>query len=283
MIRTKLYQLEFGWFSIPATVFVSRPGTLKRRGSGCLWRGDICPFHPRSLNEVSASVWAWVRYTVNAVVELRKACYVSRGTKFTVGQTDVTHKQNFVLVQTADKSGFPQTRGNLKGRYCSSSININQITDKSIGWKKFINKSSVRGSVKIELCCNFLQNKPQTYFNRKRCRYKLTQQSASIRLASDTRLYNRSLAVALSWYVSKVDRNINYFNLRSFPRRSQNAMSWFEVVVPKLVRAVSQIKVAIMFCFPQHLIMIAHDAEQHCGFGSALPLEESHITPGVIG
>ena len=29
---------------------------------------------------------------------------------------------------------------------------------------------SVRCSVKMQLCCNYLQNKPQTYFNRKRCR-----------------------------------------------------------------------------------------------------------------
>jgi len=51
-------------------------------------------------------------------------------------------------------------------------------------------------------------------------------------------------------------------------------------VVPKLVRAVSQIKVAIIFCFPERFTAKAHDAEQHCGFGSALPLEESHITLG---
>ena len=51
-------------------------------------------------------------------------------------------------------------------------------------------------------------------------------------------------------------------------------------MVPKLVRAVSQIKVAIMFYSPQHFTVIAHDAEQHCGFVSALPLEDSHITPG---
>ena len=33
-----------------------------------------------------------------------------------VGQTNVTHKQNFVLGQTSDKNGFPQTRRNLKRR-----------------------------------------------------------------------------------------------------------------------------------------------------------------------
>jgi len=26
--------------------------------------------------------------------------------------------------------------------------------------------------------------------------------------------------------------------------------------------------------------VIAHNTEQHCGFGSALPAEDPHITPG---
>jgi len=30
---------------------------------------------------------------------------------------------------------------------------------------------------------------------------------------------------------------------------------------------------------PQYFAVIAHDIEQHCGFGSALPSEESHIIP----
>jgi len=31
--------------------------------------------------------------------------------------------------------------------------------------------------------------------------------------------------------------------------------------------------------YPQYCTVIAHNVE-HCGFGSTLPLEESHITPG---
>jgi len=50
-------------------------------------------------------------------------------------------------------------------------------------------------------------------------------------------------------------------------------------VVPKLVRAVTQIKVVIMSYFPQYFAVIAHNIEQHCGFGSTLTLKESHITP----
>jgi len=63
-------------------------------------------------------------------------------------------------------------------------------------------------------------------------------------------------------------------------------------VVPKLVRTVTQIKVAILsyylnkfFWYFRLIIssaMITHNTEQHCDFGSALPIEESHITPGVI-
>jgi len=49
--------------------------------------------------------------------------------------------------------------------------------------------------------------------------------------------------------------------------------------VPKLVRAVIQTKVASMFYYPQYLAVIAHNIEKHRGFGSALPPEESHITP----
>jgi len=51
-------------------------------------------------------------------------------------------------------------------------------------------------------------------------------------------------------------------------------------VVPKLLPAVTQIKVAIMFLLlSSNSAMIAHNTEQHCGFGSVLPPEESHITP----
>jgi len=51
-------------------------------------------------------------------------------------------------------------------------------------------------------------------------------------------------------------------------------------VVPKLVPTVTQIKVVIMSYYPQYFAVIAHNTEQHCGFGSVLPPEESHITPG---
>ena len=33
--------------------------------------------------------------------------------------------------------------------------------------------------------------------------------------------------------------------------------------------------------YPQYFAVIAYNVE-HCGFGSTLPLEESHITPGII-
>jgi len=52
-------------------------------------------------------------------------------------------------------------------------------------------------------------------------------------------------------------------------------------VVPKLVRAVTQMKVAIMSYYPQYFAVIAHNIEQHCGLGSALLPEESRITPSL--
>ena len=51
-------------------------------------------------------------------------------------------------------------------------------------------------------------------------------------------------------------------------------------MVPKLVRAVTQIKAAIMSYYPQYFAVIAHNIEHHCDFGSALPPEELHIIPG---
>jgi len=51
-------------------------------------------------------------------------------------------------------------------------------------------------------------------------------------------------------------------------------------VVPKIFRAVTQIEVTIKSYYPQYFAVIAHNIEQNCGFGSALPPEESHITPG---
>jgi len=51
------------------------------------------------------------------------------------------------------------------------------------------------------------------------------------------------------------------------------AFYYLSSVVHKLVRAVTQIKIAIMFYYPQY------NTEQHCGFASVLPPEESHITP----
>jgi len=52
-------------------------------------------------------------------------------------------------------------------------------------------------------------------------------------------------------------------------------------VVLKLFRAVTQIKVAIRSYYPQYFAVTAHDTDQNCGFVSALPPEELHITPGV--
>jgi len=45
----------------------------------------------------------------------------------------------------------------------------------------------------------------------------------------------------------------------------------FSAVVPKHFRAVTQIEVAIGSYYPQYLAVIAHDMEQNCGFGSAVP------------
>jgi len=53
-------------------------------------------------------------------------------------------------------------------------------------------------------------------------------------------------------------------------------------VVPKLFRAVTQIWVTIKSYYPQCFAVIAHNIEQNCDFGSALPPEESDITPGDI-
>jgi len=51
-------------------------------------------------------------------------------------------------------------------------------------------------------------------------------------------------------------------------------------VVPKLVRAVTQIKVSFMSYYPQYIALTAHNIEQPCGFGSALPPKKSHIISG---
>ena len=47
-------------------------------------------------------------------------------------------------------------------------------------------------------------------------------------------------------------------------------------MIRKLVRAVTEIKVSIMPYYLQYFTVIAHNIEQHCGFGSAL----SPITSG---
>jgi len=36
-----------------------------------------------------------------------------------------------------------------------------------------------------------------------------------------------------------------------------------------------------MSYYPQYFTVIVHNTEQYCGFGSALPPEESHITPSL--
>jgi len=52
-------------------------------------------------------------------------------------------------------------------------------------------------------------------------------------------------------------------------------------VVLKHVRTVALIKVAIMSYYPYYFAVIAHNTEQHCGFGSAVPPKISYY-PGVI-
>jgi len=42
-------------------------------------------------------------------------------------------------------------------------------------------------------------------------------------------------------------------------------------MVSKLLRAVIQMKVAIVSYYLQYFAVIASNTEQHCGFGSALP------------
>ena len=51
-------------------------------------------------------------------------------------------------------------------------------------------------------------------------------------------------------------------------------------MVPELVRAVTQIKVAFMSHYPQYFAVIAHNTEKHCDFCSALPSKKSHNTTG---
>jgi len=47
-------------------------------------------------------------------------------------------------------------------------------------------------------------------------------------------------------------------------------------------RQIKRIKVAITSYYSQYFVVIAHNIEQHCGFGSALPPEQSHITLGKV-
>ena len=56
----------------------------------------------------------------------------------------------------------------------------------------------------------------------------------------------------------------------------------FNPVVPKLVRAVTQIQVVIMSHYPQYFAVIAHIKEQPCGFGFALPPKNCLLPMGVI-
>ena len=72
--------------------------------------------------------------------------------------------------------------------------------------------------------------------------------------------------------------------LLALPVLSYKVIGWItcacsKTVVPKLVRAVTQIKVTIMSYYPQYFAVIAHNTEQHCGFGSALP-PKNRILPG---
>ena len=62
-----------------------------------------------------------------------------------------------------------------------------------------------------------------------------------------------------------------------------------KVVVPKLMRTVTQIKAVFLSYHPQKffrisgrkflIAVITRNTDQHCDFGSTLPTEESHVTP----
>jgi len=58
----------------------------------------------------------------------------------------------------------------------------------------------------------------------------------------------------------------------------------FTGAIQKFTGAITQIKVAIMSYYPHNIwqwsLKIQIELEEHCGFSSTLPLEESHITPG---
>ena len=60
-----------------------------------------------------------------------------------------------------------------------------------------------------------------------------------------------------------------------------SAQHAFKAVAPKLVRAVTQMKIGIMSYYPQYFAVIAHKTEQR-GFGSAVTPEESHVTPAGL-
>jgi len=51
-------------------------------------------------------------------------------------------------------------------------------------------------------------------------------------------------------------------------------------VVPKLFRAFSQIEVTIRCYYPQYFAVIAHNVEQNCDFGSALPPKNNILLLG---
>jgi len=53
-----------------------------------------------------------------------------------------------------------------------------------------------------------------------------------------------------------------------------------KAMVPKPVRAVTQITVATMSYYPQYFKVIAHNTEKHCGFGFAYPPKNRILPPG---
>ena len=67
-------------------------------------------------------------------------------------------------------------------------------------------------------------------------------------------------------------------NIRCLQRQCKRIIH--TAVVPELVRAVTQIKVAFMSHYPQYFAVIAHNTEKHCDFCSALPSKKSHNTTG---
>lgn len=53
----------------------------------------------------------------------------------------------------------------------------------------------------------------------------------------------------------------------------------FRAVFPKLLRTVTRIKEGFTSYYPQYFAVTGHNTDEHCGFGSTVPLEKSHVIP----